>query len=96
MDSKSFGKLPETANTASVQPYSIQIPKHDVAQMQQLVKMSPIASACYENSLPNGDNSYGLGRDWLVAAKERWANSFDWLVQTKSIGTFQKRQSKPS
>ncbi|KAH8844016.1 hypothetical protein MCOR27_003207 [Pyricularia oryzae] len=78
MDSKSFGKLPETANTASVQPYSIQIPKHDVAQMQQLVEISPIASACYENSLPNGDNSYGLGRDWLVAAKERWANSFDW------------------
>lgn len=76
---KLFGDLPPNA-AASIVPFDLRIPKSDVDHMQNLLKLTPLASPIYENSLPNGDRHLGLRRDWLVEAKRVWETEFNWYV----------------
>lgn len=78
MESKSFGQLPDTADTDAVVPYVINIASDKVQRMRKLVELSPVPTPCYENSLPDGSRKLGLRRDWFSAAKKRWETHFDW------------------
>jgi hypothetical protein len=74
-----FGKLPSTA-ASNIEEYNLHIPDSDIRHMQDLLKLTPIASPIYENSLPDGDRRLGLRRDWLVEAKQVWESDFNWKV----------------
>jgi len=77
--SKLFGKLPSNA-ASNIEEYNLQIPASEIQHMQDLLKLTPVASPVYENSLPDGDRQFGLRRDWLVEAKRVWETDFDWHV----------------
>lgn len=75
----SFGKVPPNAST-SVQSFDVHFPDLEVSHMIDLLKLSPVAGAVFENSLPHGDRKLGLRRDWLVEAKRVWETEFDWYA----------------
>ncbi len=75
-----YGVLPATADQTTVKPFTVHMPDEDVEHMKALLKLSRVASPCYENSLPDGTRDLGLRRDWLLQAKETWENNFDWYV----------------
>lgn len=84
MSNSSFSTLPASAST-SVKPFTVAIPDEDLQNMRSLLKLTPVAAACYENSLPEGDRRFGLSREWLLEAKTEWENSFDWYTPFHSI-----------
>ncbi|KAK0704028.1 epoxide hydrolase 1 [Lasiosphaeria miniovina] len=88
MTSKSYSTLPGTADKDAVRPFAVDIADTEVERMLALVKLSNVASACYENSLPDGSRRLGLGRDWLVEAKRVWETDFDWKSLEKHMNSF--------
>ncbi|KAK3374654.1 Alpha/Beta hydrolase protein [Podospora didyma] len=86
---KPYGTLPGGASTnPAVWPFTIDIPEAEVERMQTLVKLSPVASACFENSAPDGDTDLGLSREWLVEAKRVWETDIDWKALENEMNSF--------
>ena len=79
MASKSFGTLPEKASK-SIDPFTIDLPDSEIKGMVDLLRLTPIASENYENSLPSEDRHLGVRRKWLIEAKKHWETKFDWCV----------------
>lgn len=48
--------------------------------MNTLVELSHLAAPNYENTGADKSQEFGVTRDWLAAAKERWQNNFIWYV----------------
>ena len=77
--SKLFGELPSNA-ASNIEAYNLKIPASEIKHMQDLLKLTPVASPVYENSLLDGDRRLGLRRDWLAEAKRVWETDFEWQV----------------
>ncbi|KIX94634.1 uncharacterized protein Z520_09680 [Fonsecaea multimorphosa CBS 102226] len=84
---KLFGDLPSNA-AANIVSFDLHIPTSDVDHMRNLLKLTPVASPVYENSLPDGGRHLGLRRDWLVEAKRVWETEFDWHVTCVNSNSF--------
>jgi microsomal epoxide hydrolase len=75
-----YNLLPTSAKGADIRPFTVDIPDSELERMKTLLKLSNVASSCYENSLPDGSRRFGLRREWLVKAKEVWETNFNWCV----------------
>jgi microsomal epoxide hydrolase len=75
--SNPYGSLPANA-ASSIEPFTLHIADADIKQMQDLLKLTPVAEPLYENSLPNGERHLGVRREWLIEAKRVWEDEFSW------------------
>lgn len=75
---KRHGQLPPSAKDEAIEPFTLNIPDAELTRMNALLQLSTIAAENYENTYADQANQFGLTREWLVAAKERWEKSFDW------------------
>ena len=82
-----FLKPPDSASS-SITPFNISFPDSDLKNLQDLLRLTPVVSASYENSLPGSDRHLGLRRDWLVEAKKYWESEFDWRKVESQLNTF--------
>lgn len=80
-----FAQLPKGA-TLNVKPFNVNIEEQRIQDLKQLLKLSPIAAANFENS-SNG-RRYGIEREWLITAKDYWLNGFDWRHTESHINSF--------
>ncbi|GAB7365446.1 hypothetical protein MBLNU230_g6520t1 [Neophaeotheca triangularis] len=77
-----YTSLPSAA-TLKPQPFKANIDDKKLSDLQNLIKLSPIGPQTWENSTA-GREKFGLQRDWLINAKDHWANKFNWRdVETR-------------
>jgi microsomal epoxide hydrolase len=69
------GSFPESANPKP-QYFKFSINKDQVAQMQELIRLSPVAKDCYENQ--RREQGFGVTREWMLNTKKYWLEKFDW------------------
>ncbi|TFY57289.1 hypothetical protein EVJ58_g7107 [Rhodofomes roseus] len=75
---------------AKIQPsnYTVSIPEEKLQQMKQLVTLSPIGPATWENLQESRDlNDFGISRKWLDNAKAEW-EKYDWRATEQHINSF--------
>ncbi len=70
-----FGKIPSSA-TLNINPFKAHVDDEKLQQFKQLLKLSPIGPACFENT--NCDRRFGVTREWLTNAKQHWETDYDW------------------
>ncbi|PSK42949.1 hypothetical protein B9Z65_6903 [Elsinoe australis] len=80
-----YTKIPSSAKVKPT-PFTANIPDEKLQQMLQLIKISPIGPAVFENV--DTSRTYGMNRDWLIKAKDEWSNKFDWRAYEKRINSF--------
>jgi len=85
---KGFGDLPGTAEASTITNFHIDIPDEDIRRLKQLLNLTHVANANYENSRPVGGRNLGLRRDWLIEAKHTWENDFDWRRHEAHMNSF--------
>jgi microsomal epoxide hydrolase len=64
--------------TGTTEKFNLHISEEKLSEFKQLVKLSPIGPATYENAFE--DRRYGVTRSWLVNAKKTWEKDFDWYM----------------
>lgn len=67
---------PSSAPTRA-RPFTVSIPAREIAAFKQLLSLSRVAKETYENGA-RPDRRWGLGRQWMLDAKEVWLGEFDW------------------
>ncbi|EGR47257.1 uncharacterized protein TRIREDRAFT_64469 [Trichoderma reesei QM6a] len=85
---KRHGQLPPSAKDEAIEPFTLNIPDAELTRMNALLQLSTIAAENYENTYADQANQFGLTREWLVAAKERWEKSFDWRKREDLVNSF--------
>jgi microsomal epoxide hydrolase len=65
-------------NRANVTPFTVRISDDSLAQLDTLLRLTPMADPTYETSLPDGSRKFGMRYDWLTKAVEEWKSTFDW------------------
>jgi len=80
-----FEQIP-AGNRLELKPFRANVDEQKIQDLKQLLKLSPIAAANFENSR-NG-RRYGVERDWLIEAKEYWLTKFDWRKTEAHINSF--------
>ncbi|KAL7951790.1 Alpha/Beta hydrolase protein [Trichoderma barbatum] len=83
-----YAELPSSANKEAIKAFELAIPEAELTRMNTLLKLSNIASANYENTQAQKSNEFGLSREWLVAAKDRWETSFDWRKREELVNSY--------
>lgn len=83
-----FDSVPSNASLKP-SPFKAQASDDQLQALQQLVKLSPIGPETYENQTadPKSYTSFGIKRNWLVQAKEKW-QSHDWRRAEARINQF--------
>lgn len=71
------GLPPSFAGKTTPSRFHVSVPDTKLAELQKLVRLSPLAPATYENQQSN--RRYGVSREWMAEAKARW-EKFDWFV----------------
>ncbi|KAI1823685.1 Alpha/Beta hydrolase protein [Xylaria intraflava] len=82
----SYDTLPFHA-TVAVQPFKVHATEQSLQDFKQLLRLSPVGPATFENSEPNG-RRYGASHDWVIKAKEHWLDHFDWRIYEDRINSF--------
>ena len=82
-----YGQIPAGVKL-NLKPFKAQVDEQKLKDFKQLVKLSPIAPANYENSDESVRGRYGITRDWMINAKDHWLNRFDWRRREKRINSF--------
>lgn len=70
-----YTKLPSKAQVKPT-PFKAHVSEEKLSDFKQLIKLSPIGPATYENS--QDDRKWGMPRKWLSEAKQHWSTKFDW------------------
>lgn len=97
-----YSRLPQGVNSTSFQPFRAHIPDAKLTHMLDLLKLSPIGPAVWENSsheqgetlMSTPSRKHGMRRDWLIDAKDHWLNEFDWRKQEDYINSFPQYMTK--
>lgn len=63
--------------TLNPTPFKVAFPESALEGLTAQLKASPIAKPTFEASEASGAR-FGVKRDWLVKAKARWENGYDW------------------
>jgi microsomal epoxide hydrolase len=82
--SKEYSFLPMNSS-ANVRPYTIKVSTSKVKDMEALIKWSPVAQPTWENQ--QADRKWGLNREWLVDARQRWVDGFKWEQQEEVLNS---------
>ncbi|PTB68977.1 alpha/beta-hydrolase [Trichoderma citrinoviride] len=85
---KQYGELPPSANGEAIKPFTLNIADAELARMNTLLQLSTVAAANYENTYADRSNQFGVTREWLVAAKDRWEKGFDWRKREDLVNSF--------
>ena len=72
-----YKKLPSKAKVKPT-PFEAKVSEDKLSEFKQLIKLSPIGPATYENQ--QEDRKWGMTRKWLSDAKEHWHTKYDWYV----------------
>ncbi|RMZ78888.1 hypothetical protein DV738_g3648, partial [Chaetothyriales sp. CBS 135597] len=83
-----FSKLPPGASSSAISPFTVSFPDSDLKYLKDLLKLTRVPSASFENSLPGSDRRLGVRRDWLAQAKTQWESDFDWRKVESKINSF--------
>jgi len=62
-----------------VEPFKVSIPDNAINEFRQLLQLSRIGPKTRENTTKAGP-AFGVSREWVASAKERWLNGYDWHV----------------
>lgn len=62
--------------TLKVEDFKVSIPDQEIEDFKTLLKLSKIGPETYANTAT--DANYGVSREWIVKAKERWLSGYDW------------------
>ena len=73
--SSPYSSPPKTAKSHP-KPFNVSIPDSSIAEFKQLLNLSKLAPATFENL--QEDRKFGVTGQWLRDAKERWEKNFDW------------------
>ncbi|EME38863.1 epoxide hydrolase-like protein [Dothistroma septosporum NZE10] len=79
-----YTTLPSTA-TLKPSPFTVSISESKLQTLQDLIRLSPIGPADYNNSSPSTGSKYGIRRDWLINAKKQWEDNFSWRTFEKKL-----------
>ncbi|KAL7910624.1 Alpha/Beta hydrolase protein [Trichoderma velutinum] len=85
---KRYTELPTSANKEAIKAFTLAVPDAELTRMKTLLQLSTVASATYENTYAEKSKELGLNREWLVAAKDRWENIFDWRKREQLVNSF--------
>ncbi|KAK4227783.1 putative hydrolase [Podospora fimiseda] len=88
MTTSPFSILPGTARKDAISSFTVNIPLSQLERTKTLLSLSNIAEECYENSMPDGAQSLGLRREWLIEARRVWETEFDWRTIESNINSF--------
>lgn len=80
-----YTNLPASAQ-ATPKPFTAHVSDKKLKDMLDLVRLSPIGAATYENQ--DAGRTWGMTRDWLANAKDQWLTKFDWRAHEKRINSF--------
>jgi hypothetical protein len=61
-----------------LQEFKASIPDRDLKDFETLLNLSKIGPETFENT--SGDAAYGLSHAWVVKAKDRWLNGYNWYA----------------
>ncbi|WPG99507.1 alpha/beta-hydrolase [Acrodontium crateriforme] len=87
-----YDQIPTSA-TLKPTPFKAHVDEKQLSDMKQLLALSPIGPAVFENTSQNQGETlmstparkYGMRRDWLANAKEQWLRGFDWRTHEDEI-----------
>ncbi|GIZ46267.1 hypothetical protein CKM354_000939900 [Cercospora kikuchii] len=82
-----YGVLPKKA-TLKPTPFKVHIAEEKLQLFTDLVRLSPVAPAVYENSNTKIGRRYGVRRDWVAEAKEVLSTSFSWRKFEERINRY--------
>ncbi|KAK5129824.1 hypothetical protein LTR08_002801 [Meristemomyces frigidus] len=90
-----YSNIPASARLQP-KPFTAHVDEEKLQHMKDLLKLSPIGPAVFENTSKNqgethmasGERRYGMRRDWLSNAKDHWLHSFDWRKHEDHINSF--------
>lgn len=82
-----FATIPKTAKSQPL-PYQVSVPEEKVSELRQLLKLSKIAPATYENLHANAkEGKFGITREWLINAKKEW-ETWEWRSCEDTLNSF--------
>lgn len=87
-----YSKLPSGA-TLDVKPFKAHVSEEKLQHFKDLLKLSPIGPAVFENNGTNG-RRYGTQREWLSNAKDYWLNTFDWRKHEERFNSYPQFTAK--
>jgi microsomal epoxide hydrolase len=70
----------------SAKPYTLAFPDDAISSLSQLLRLSPIGPATYENQ--QTEHNYGITQKWLIDTKQYWLDTYDFRAQEKHINSF--------
>ncbi|KAH6976248.1 Alpha/Beta hydrolase protein [Ilyonectria sp. MPI-CAGE-AT-0026] len=83
----SFATIPKTAKSQPL-PYTVSVPGEKVSELRQLLKLSKIGPATYENLHANTkEGKFGITREWLINAKKEW-ETWEWRSCEDTLNAF--------
>ncbi|KAL7928265.1 Alpha/Beta hydrolase protein [Trichoderma chlorosporum] len=68
------------------EPFVMYVPETELAEFQELLKLSKIGPATWWNQ--HNDGRFGVSREWLSQAKETWLSTFDWRQHEERLNRF--------
>jgi microsomal epoxide hydrolase len=71
----SWNSVPSKASL-KLTPFEAHVPEDELSDFKQLLKLSKIGPATYENQ--REDRYFGISRAWLQKAKQHWETQYDW------------------
>lgn len=85
----SFSQLPSNASLKP-QPFKAEVPRQDLEDFKQLIKLSKIGPKTFENLTADVKDftHFGVSRQWLSDAKQRWESSYDWRKTEAKINGY--------
>lgn len=86
-----YSAIPRGASL-DVQPFMARAPEDKLQHFKQLLELSPIGPAVFENT-SNG-RRYGITREWLEEAKSKWLKDFDWRAYEDRVNSFPNFKAK--
>lgn len=84
-----FDTLPSKASLKP-KPFTAHVSDEALNDFKQLVKLSKIGPKTFENQVTDVKdyNNWGISRQWLADAKQRWENGYDWRRTEAEINKF--------
>lgn len=90
-----YSKIPAGAKLQP-KPYNCHVDDGKLKHMLDLLKLSPIGPAVWENTdkdqgetkWSQPDRKHGMRRDWLTKAKDHWLNTFSWRKYEDHLNSF--------
>jgi len=90
-----YSKIPAGAKLQP-KPYKCHVDDEKLKHMLDLLKLSPIGPAVWENTgkdqgetkMSRPDRKHGIRQDWLTNAKDHWLSTFSWRKHEDHLNSF--------